>query len=1210
MPIARYLKHKKYKSIISSSVYFDDQYFLKQSDIKTEDAKEYYLKNWRTISVDPSPYFDREFYTETYQDVKNSSIPPLIHYILFGWKEMRAPSRYFDRAGFLREHPHINPEKVDPAAACIMLYGGYNWRTHPAFSKPEIEENTSPGGKLPVVAEVEAVQAAAEWQEAKEYFDQEYYLSFNKDVRDAGIDPFMHFMLHGYKEDRDPSPEFDTYFYRTSHLPRNSSQNPLLHYAFEGKQLELATRRANSFTLMPSEPAEDPLLSVCVHVHCFYPHLLGEMSGGLKNFPSGSHIVVTVCSAADAQFVQGFLRKTLPEPQLIDVIVVPNRGRDIGPFLVGSAHIWSKYDLVLHLHTKSSPHISWGNLWRDYLYDQLMGSAELINSVIAAFNDENLGVLYPDNFFLVKRHVPKNKNAAEVKSAASYLGIQTPDVDSEDFAAGSMCWFRTKALDRLVKNVTSWELFDEEANQVDGTFAHALERLLAEVPRHEGFTIKSYKSQKRHALTVPEKSIGFDTPDAVITDAWPRDTPRAARNELRNLSPLSKTYNKKSLNINWIIPSFIEGAGGHMTIFRIIHLLEKLGHHQTIWLQNAKEFPDPTTARQRIRDWYKPIGANVHVMFLPENINQLSGDVLIATDCWTAFPASQATKFKERFYFVQDLESDFHPAGSNRLIADATYDLGFAALCAGPWLEQKMQERGLWARRWDLSADQDVYFFLPKAELGPELQIALYARPYTPRRAVEIAFAAMEVLAKRGRRFKVHLFGEENLNVDFNFPYEQHGVLNHSELSQLYRDCDVGVVFSATNYSLIPLEMAACGLPVVELDCESTRAVFKNGEVTFAEATPYGVANAVETLADDPEKRSSQVRRALEFVAATSWEKSARDIEAAITERLDSLGFHSIDPAKMLAPALKRRKKASVFIPSYNAGAEFQQVLERLTSQKCDFPYDVLVIDSGSTDGTPELVGRFANKGIRLEQIPQSEFQHGRTRNLGISMTEGDYVAILTQDALPKDENWLANLIAGFGKGERVAGVTGRHQAYPEHGPFVANDMQNHFDALALLPNPIDMEIGLPSNYYPGSTTWRMLAFFYSDNNSAMARSVWKEIPYPEIEWGEDYVWASLAIKAGFQKAYVDDAIVFHSHDFPTKRLFKAAMEEGAFWMKEFGIELHGDPKAAIEAMKARDRAFALKHGIAPHILTGRLKSNETLVAGRYEGTRRQKNLA
>lgn len=1208
MQISKYLNKKKYKSALSSSIYFDEQYFLNQTGLVKKDAKDYYLCNWKKIFVNPSPYFDVEFYLQTYQDVRESSIPPVIHYILYGWKERRAPSRYFDRAGFLRDHPHINEEKVDPAAACIMLYGGYEWRCNPIRNELEFEAATPPDDKMTPVPEIVPADAVDEWKEAEQYFDRDFYRSFYQDVKDAGIDPLMHYMLHGFKEDRDPSPEFDSYFYRTSHLPSQSVENPLVHYAVKGSVLNLPTRRPNSITLDTEENSDEFHHTICVHIHCFYPHLLPAICAGLENFPPSAHVVATVCSEADAGFVDAYLRKNLPQHPLIDVILVPNRGRDIAPFLIGAANIWAKYDLVVHLHTKSSPHIPWGNMWRDYLYDQIMGSPELIKTIINAFDDERLGALYPDNFFIIKRHVPENKNVAEVRLAASYLGLESPDVDSEEFAAGSMCWFRTKALKRFTDKIRSWELFDDEANQVDGTFAHALERLLAEVPRHDGFTVKSYSTKRRARLPVRGQSIGLDGADTRVTNAWPRDTPRAAQHPLRALSPVCKVYNEKSLDIHWIIPSFIEGAGGHMTIFRIIHLLEQFGHHQTIWIQNAKEFPDPRTARQRIKDWYMPIGQNVDVLFLPENINQLSGDVLIATDCWTTFPASQATNFKERFYFIQDLESEFHPAGANRLIADATYNFGFAALCAGPWLEEIMQQRGLWARRWDLSADQEVYFDLPKTKIGPELQIALYARPYTPRRAVEIAFAAMEVLANRGRRFKVHLFGEENLKIDFSFPYEQHGILNHSELSKLYRNCDIGLVFSATNYSLIPLEMSACGLPVVELDCESTRAVFKNGEVTLAQGTPVGVADAVEKLADDEENRALQVRRARQFVSATSWEKSARDIEKAIKERLNTLGFRSIDPSQVLAtPVLKEKRKASVFIPSYNAGEDFQKVLQRLTSQKCDFSYDVLVIDSGSTDGTVELVKSFSGKGVRLEEIRQSEFQHGRTRNLGISITEGDYVAVLTQDALPKDEKWLANLIAGFDRGPLVAGVVGRHQAYPEHGPFIANDIRAHFDALGLLPSPIDMTVGLPTNYYPGSTTWRMLAYFYSDNNSAMSRSVWKEIPYPEIDWGEDYVWASLVIKAGFQKAYVDDSVVFHSHDFPTKRLFKTAMEEGAFWMKEFGVELHGDQKAAIQAMNARDEVFARKYGIAPHLLKKRLASNETLVAGRCEGMRRQK---
>jgi glycosyltransferase involved in cell wall biosynthesis len=113
-------------------------------------------------------------------------------------------------------------------------------------------------------------------------------------------------------------------------------------------------------------------------------------------------------------------------------------------------------------------------------------------------------------------------------------------------------------------------------------------------------------------------------------------------------------------------------------------------------------------------------------------------------------------------------------------------------------------------------------------------------------------------------------------------------------------------------------------------------------------------------------------------------------------------------------------------------------------------PYDdVLVIDSGSSDETVDIVKSFETKKVRLQQIPNGEFQHGRTRNLGIASTEGAYIALLTQDALPSDRHWLAKLIGGFALSPHVAGVIGRHIAYPEHGSFLARDLNEMFDRFA-----------------------------------------------------------------------------------------------------------------------------------------------------------------
>ncbi|MEZ2218239.1 rhamnan synthesis F family protein [Rhizobium sp. RCC_161_2] len=1185
-------------SLIKNSPFFDKNFYAKsiRGEIKGDYAA-HYIRSWKKLGVEPSRFFDSNFYLGIYEDVRLKGTNPLLHYILHGWSEGRAPSPLFDRAGFLAAHPNIDPTKSDPAACCLMLYGGYQWNTNTlssgaaAYSVTALMEEMEP--------EVEA--------KCQEYFDSSFYLSMYPDVGRASANPYWHYMNFGHHENRNPSATFDTFFYKKTYLSESPQANPLVHFVSTIGEGDRRVRPESSLVLSPVVSRSGQAPSICVHVHCYYPEQLGEVCKGILNFPTGVHVVFTVCSEADRVFTANYVARYLDGIE-VDVVVVPNRGRDIAPFLVGSASIWRKFDLVLHIHTKNSGHITWGVLWRRYLFDQLIGSKEVVNAVVEKFTvDAKLGALYPENYYEIKKFTLSNPNIENVDNTLQFLGLDASQAKMDDFAAGSMCWFRSKALVQLLESIKSVDLFELEEGQVDNTFAHALERVIPVAVKSAGFDVKSYSTPVRISLGTPLPAPVRDQSGTTAADKWPRDTPRAALRPVLPLGPKSNVFNGIALDIHWVIPSFGKGAGGHMTIFRIVRFLEQFGHHQTLWLQGATNMPSEESARQRISDWYLPIGPRVNVLFLPDDVRQLSGDVLIATDCWTAFPVSQATSFKERFYFVQDYEPDFHAAGANQLVAESTYNFGFSALCAGAWLDNIMKSKGMWSRRWDLSVDHDIYFpasRLPSSGTNQrrEIQIAFYARPYTPRRAVELGFAALEQLHASGTRFKVHLFGEENVDVTYNFPYEQHGILNHDQLAELYRSSDLGLVFSATNYSLIPLEMMACGLPVIELDVPSTRAIFQNGEVKFALPTPYDIASAVVDLIDNPEKIDAQVERGLEFIRGVSWEQSARKVEAALKERLGELGFTDVSEKLLESPVIIEKPRVSVFIPTHNAGSSFKDVLSALSHQKCDFKFDVLVIDSESTDNTLEIVEQFRHKNVRFSQIPKAEFQHGRTRNLGISMTEGDHVAILTQDALPVNDTWLASLIHGFSFGPKIAGVTGRHEAYPQHGAFVARDIKAHFDNLALLPRVIDSNLGLPSFYYPGSIAWRMLAYFYSDNNSAMSRAVWKHLPYPEIEWGEDYVWASLALKAGFQKGYVDDAVVYHSHDFPGAVLLKTAITEGKFWAQEFGICLYNDAKAAITQANERDRSFAREKGISMSALKQRLKANELLIKGRVQG--------
>lgn len=353
------------------------------------------------------------------------------------------------------------------------------------------------------------------------------------------------------------------------------------------------------------------------------------------------------------------------------------------------------------------------------------------------------------------------------------------------------------------------------------------------------------------------------------------------------LTPPPGEANPDSLDIHWVIPDFQRGAGGHMTIFRIVRFLEQFGHRQTLWIMPPRVHATGQAAFDSIRDHFQPI-ETVAVRFLPDDsLDGIAGDALIATDRWTCYPVRAMGNFRRRFYFVQDHECDFYPAGSDSLLTRETYGFGFDCLCAGEWLDGLMRDRyGLWSMKWDLAYDPQAYFPPAEGERAAAPRIAFYSRYATPRRAVELGLLALEELAKRGHAFHVDLFGGRLPAMHLGFPFTDHGVMSAEELGALYRQARVGVVFSATNHSLIPREMMACGLPLVELDIEPVTAVFPRAALELARPDPLAIADGIERLLTDPEVWAARSRAGLEHVREFSWEHSARLVEGALRERL------------------------------------------------------------------------------------------------------------------------------------------------------------------------------------------------------------------------------------------------------------------------------------------------------------------------------------
>src|SRR5437879_3009558 len=118
----------------------------------------------------------------------------------------------------------------------------------------------------------------------------------------------------------------------------------------------------------------------------------------------------------------------------------------------------------------------------------------------------------------------------------------------------------------------------------------------------------------------------------------------------------------------------------------------------------------------------------------------------------------------------------------------------------------------------------------------------------------------------------------------------------------------------------------------------------------------------------------------------------------------------------------------SIVVPTRNAGREFSQLLERLRTQKGSHNPEIVVVDSGSSDGTTDVARHF---GAAVVEIPAATFNHGLTRNLGIQHAQGEICVLLVQDALPISDQWLEALVHHFDTDPLICGVTTRQVPRP-----------------------------------------------------------------------------------------------------------------------------------------------------------------------------------
>lgn len=242
--------------------------------------------------------------------------------------------------------------------------------------------------------------------------------------------------------------------------------------------------------------------------------------------------------------------------------------------------------------------------------------------------------------------------------------------------------------------------------------------------------------------------------------------------------------------------------------------------------------------------------------------------------------------------------------------------------------------------------------------------------------------------------------------------------------------------------------------------------------------------------------------------------------------------------------------RASILIPVKNGGALLGDVLDAVLAQQAPWAFEVIVVDSGSSDGSVELARQ---RGVRVEQIAPSEFGHGRTRNHLANLSRGDFLVFITQDARPADAHWLRNLVEGCDSAPDVAGAFGPHRAHPGARLVTQRELREHFAGFGNTLSRVRME---DRERFDREVGHRQFLHFFSNNNSCLRRSVWERLPFPDVMFAEDQTWMLAAIKAGYSKAYVPEAAVYHSHDFGVWETLQRNFDEASSFRRDFGYEI------------------------------------------------------
>ncbi|MEQ9692872.1 glycoside hydrolase family 99-like domain-containing protein [Shimia sp. SDUM112013] len=346
-------------------------------------------------------------------------------------------------------------------------------------------------------------------------FDPVYYCGAYPQVNDLFLKfPLRHYIVYGEKMGFRPNPDFSpTAYLRYNPDVASTGMSPLMHYATVGIKEDRVTKELPKVEEFPAKKTPKMVFGAArdtarfaIVMHLYYPDLWPEFAETLERLEFDYDLYVTLTYRGEE--TDELAKEISSDYPNAVVAMMPNRGRDILPFMnLLNAGAFDDYDAVCKIHTKKSPHRDDGDIWRRHLIEGILPKENLEQMLEAFVDDRKAAFWVADG-----QHFTGEKwwgsNLELTQSLLRRLEIEI-DGSHLSFPAGSIYWIKPTIL-KLLKAMHLHEgEFDVEYAQVDGTVAHALERVMGFLAIEAGQDVLQTTQVAELGGQKPVKKPGF-----------------------------------------------------------------------------------------------------------------------------------------------------------------------------------------------------------------------------------------------------------------------------------------------------------------------------------------------------------------------------------------------------------------------------------------------------------------------------------------------------------------------------------------------------------------------------------------------------------------------------------------------------------------------------------------------------------------------------